>query len=104
MPVQHSEQCRPSPAEAGCSTVLLSSLGREGERIKRAGGRAEMPLGQVQIDGSDLEVAMAEQDLNGAHVGTGFEKVCGETMPQSVGMDVSVVEACAFGGDLAGTP
>src|ERR1039458_4839888 len=77
MPVQHSEQCRPSPAEAGCSTVLLSSLGREGERIKRAGGRAEMPLGQMQIDGSDLEVAMAEQDLNGAQVGAGFEKVCG---------------------------
>jgi len=80
MPVQHSEQCRPSPAEAGYSTVLLSSLGREGERIKRAGGCAEMPLGQMQVDSSDLEVAMAEQDLNGAQVGACFKKVCGETM------------------------
>ena len=63
-----------------------------------------MSLREMQVDGSDLEVAMAEQDLNGAQVGAGFEKVCGETMPQSVGMDVSVVEACAFGGDLAGAP
>jgi hypothetical protein len=30
---------------AGCSTVLVSSLGREGESIERAGGCAEMPLG-----------------------------------------------------------
>src|ERR1035438_7738441 len=104
MLVQHNEQCRPSPRGAGCSTVLLSSLGREGERIKRTGGRAEMPLGQVQVDGSDLEVAMAEQDLNGAQVGAGFEKVCGETMPQGVGMDAPVIEACAFGGNLAGAP
>ena len=60
--------------------MLLSSLGREGERIKRAGGCAEMPLGQMQVDSSDLEVAMAEQDLNGAQVGACFKKVCGETM------------------------
>src|SRR5450631_4041220 len=38
--VQHSEQCRPSPAEAGCSTVLVCSRGRKREGIKRAGGRA----------------------------------------------------------------
>ena len=25
MTVRHSEQCRPSPREAGCSTVLVSS-------------------------------------------------------------------------------
>jgi hypothetical protein len=69
MPVQHSEQCRPSPAEAGSSTVLLSSLGREGESIERAGGRAEMPLGQMQVDGRYFKISMAEQDLDGAQVG-----------------------------------
>jgi hypothetical protein len=40
-----------------------------------------MPLREMQIDGSDLEVAMAKQDLDGAQISTGFEQVCGETMP-----------------------
>ena len=30
---------------------------------------------------------MAKQDLNGAQVGAGFKKMCGEAMPQSVRMD-----------------
>jgi hypothetical protein len=49
--------------------VLLSSLGREGESIERAGGRAEMPLGQMQVDGRYFKISMAEQDLDGAQVG-----------------------------------
>ena len=63
-----------------------------------------MPLGQMQIDGSDLEVSMAEQDLDGAQVSAGFEKMCGEAMPQSVRMDAPVLKAGAFGRDLAGRP
>jgi hypothetical protein len=39
-----------------------------------------MPLGQMQVDRSYFEVAMAEQDLDGAQVGAGFEKMCGEAM------------------------
>ena len=58
----------------------MSSLSREGERIERAGGCAEMPLGQMQVDGSDLEVSMAEQYLDGAKVGAGFKQMCGEAM------------------------
>src|SRR5487761_1299761 len=104
MPVQHSEQCRPSPGEAGCSTVLVSSLRRECKPIERAGGRAEMALRQMQVEGSDLEVAMAEQDLDGAQVGAGFEKVGGEAVAQRVGMNAPVVETGALGGDLAGRP
>src|SRR5580658_814674 len=104
MPVRHSEQCRPSPREAGCSTVLVCSLRWERQCIKRAGGGAEMPLGQMQIDGRYFEVAMAEQDLDGAQVGAGFKKMGRETMAQSVGMNAPVVEAGAFGSDLAGRP
>jgi hypothetical protein len=58
----------------------VSSLRREREGIERAGGRAEMPLGQMQIDGRHFEVAMAEQYLDGAQVGAGLKKVCGEAM------------------------
>ena len=63
-----------------------------------------MPLGQMQIDGRYFEVAMAEQYLDGAQVRAGFEKVCGEAMAQSVRMDVPVIEAGSFDGNLAGTP
>ena len=61
--------------------MLVPSLGRKREGIERAGGRAEMPLREMQVDGGDFEVSMAEQDLNGAQVGSGFEQVCGEAMP-----------------------
>ena len=63
-----------------------------------------MPLGQMQIDGRYFEVAMAEQDLDGAQVGAGFKKMGRETMAQSVGMNAPVVEAGASGSDLAGRP
>ena len=53
--------------------MLESSLRRERECIERAGGCVEMPLGQMQIDGRYFEVAMAEQDLNGAQVSAGFK-------------------------------
>jgi hypothetical protein len=63
-----------------------------------------MPLGQMQIDGRYFEVAMTEQDLDGAQVGAGFEKVCGKAMSQGVRMNMPVLKAGAFGGDLAGSP
>ena len=63
-----------------------------------------MPLGQMQVYGSDLEVSMSEQDLDRAQVGAGFKKVCRETMPQGMRMDVPVLKAGALGGDLAGRP
>ena len=79
-------------------------MGREGECIERTGGGAEMPLGQMQIDGSDFEVAVAKQYLDGAQVSAGFEKVCGEAMPQGVRMDVPMLKAGALGSHLTGSP
>jgi hypothetical protein len=34
----------------------------------------------MQIDGCYFKVAMTEQYLDGAQVGAGFEKMCGEAM------------------------
>ena len=84
--------------------MLVTSLWRERECIERAGGRAEMALGQMQVNGSDFKVAMTEQYLDSAQVGACFEQVRGEAMSQSVGMNAPVVEAGAFGSDLAGRP
>ena len=58
----------------------------------------------MQIDGSDFEVAMAEQDLDRAQVRSGLKQMCRETMPQSVRMDVPVVEPGPLSSDLAGSP
>ena len=63
-----------------------------------------MPMREMQVDGSDLEVSMTEQYLNGAQVGSGFEKMGGETMAQGVRMDLPVMEAGSFSSNLAGTP
>ena len=46
-----------------------------------------MPLGQVQVDGGLFQVAVAEQELDGAKVGASLEQVSGEAVPQGVRMD-----------------
>src|SRR5580658_5851136 len=58
----------------------------------------------MQVDRSYFEVSMAEQDLDGAQVGAGFKKMCGEAMTQSVRMDASMLKARTFSSDLAGSP
>ena len=60
--------------------MLVPSLRRECERIERAGGRAEMPLGQMQVNRRYFKISMAEQDLDSAQVGAGFKKVGRETV------------------------
>ena len=84
-----------------CACVLLVKKARG---IERTGGRAEVPLREMQIYGSDFEVAMAEQDLDRTQVRSGLKQMCRETMPQSVRMDVPVVEPGALRSDLAGGP
>ena len=63
-----------------------------------------MPLREMQVDRSYFKVAMPKQDLNGAQVGAGFQKMGRETMAQCVGMNAPVIEAGALGSDLAGRP
>ena len=70
--------------------MLLFSLDRERECIERAGGGVEMPLGEMQVDRRFLKVAMTQQHLDGAQVGTGFEQVCGEAVARVWGMDALV--------------
>ncbi len=53
--------------------MLLFLLDRQRECIERAGGGAEMPLGEIQVDRRFFKVAMSEQHLDGAPVGAGFE-------------------------------
>ena len=59
---------------------------------------------EVQVDRRLFQIAMAQQHLDGAQVGTGFEQMRGKAVAQSVGMDVLMFKAGAFGGLLTGTP
>ena len=63
-----------------------------------------MALGEMQIDRGLFQIAVAQQQLDGAQVGAGFEQVSGESMTQSVGMDALVLKTGAFGGLLTGGP
>ena len=63
-----------------------------------------MLLREVQIDRGLFEIAMTEQDLDGAQIGSGFEQVRREAVPQGMRMDVPVLKASANRGLLAGCP
>ena len=89
------------PVHALC---VCSPSPRIGECIQRTAGGAEMPPGEMQIDRGFLQVAMPQQHLDGSQVGTGFEQMRGKAVAQSVGMDVLVLKAGAFGGLLTGGP
>jgi hypothetical protein len=62
----------------------------------------------MQIDRRLFEVTTAEQDLDGAQIGTGFRQGCGDAMPQHVRVKVLMCErrlalANMFGPKLIGT-
>jgi hypothetical protein len=57
-----------------------------------------MPPGEMQVDRCFFKVAMPQQHLDGAQVGTSFEQVSGKTVAQGMGMDVLVFKTGAFGG------
>src|ERR1035441_5299531 len=63
-----------------------------------------MATGEVQVDRGLFEIAMSQQHLNGAQVGSGFEQMCGEAVTQRVGMDVPVLKTGSLGGVPAGQP
>jgi hypothetical protein len=61
-----------------------------------------MSPGEMQIDRRLLQVAMPEQHLNGAQVGTGFVQMRGKAVAQRVGMNVLVFKPSALCGVLTG--
>ena len=43
-----------------------------------------MALGEMEILGRGLQIFMSQEQLNGAQVGAGFEKMCGKAMAQGI--------------------
>jgi hypothetical protein len=52
-----------------------------------------MLLREVEIDGGLFEIAMTEQDLDGAEIGPHFEQVRCEAVAQGMRMDVLMLKA-----------
>ena len=57
----------------------------------------------MEVDGRLFQVGMAQQHLNGAQVGAGFEQVSCEAVAKSVGVKL-FPDSRAFGGFAAGVP
>src|SRR5258707_12144818 len=57
----------------------------------------------MEVDGGLFEVAMAQQDLNGAQIRARLEKMRGEAVTQRVGMDL-FLDARSLGSLLTGVP
>src|ERR1700674_776576 len=57
------------------SSELLLSANQLRVQIERTLGRAHLGSGQTEILGRGSEVAMTKQQLDGAHVGTGFQQM-----------------------------
>ena len=49
-----------------------------------AGGGTQPSFGDVQVTGGSLQVAMAEQQLNGAQIGTSLEQMGSKGVAQHV--------------------
>ena len=87
------------------ATASPAEIARRFEAFVAATGRCtEMLARQVQIDGRLFEVTMAEQQLDSAQVGTRFQQMRRETMPQRVRVDMVMCKSGAFGSVLTSIP
>ncbi len=82
---------------------LTSSELETANRIQRVGHGGQMLLRKVQVHGGVFELGMAQQHLDRAQIGAGFEQVSRKTVPQGVRRDV-FGDAGPLGGLLAGFP
>src|SRR5437660_4854982 len=93
---------RSRPSRTRCTTSL--NWARSASTTKRTASGVEMSPGEMQIDRRLLQVAMPEQHLSGAQVGTGFEQMRGKAVAQRVGMNVPVFKPSALCGVPTGSP
>src|ERR1700689_3979245 len=74
---------------------------RQSERVQRTRGGAEISRRKMKVDGGLLQIAMPQQNLDGAQVRTRFQEMGGEAVPQSVRMNLPA-DAGALGRLFAG--
>src|ERR1035441_4592030 len=82
-------RCRPPRGWAGSSLHQppgpLHFIGtRNLDGFERTGNRLQMAAGQMQVESGIADLGMAEQYLNGAQVGAGFQHVCREAVAKQM--------------------
>jgi hypothetical protein len=75
----------------------------EGQPFERVGDLLQMALGEMEILGRGLQIFMSQQQLNGAQVGAGFEKMRGPTVSNQMGRYM-LANTGPLGGLVAGQP
>src|SRR5258708_19757350 len=100
----HNERCRPPPEEAGSCVLRRLSFSSDRECIQRTAGGAEMPPGEMQIDRSFFKVAMPQQHLDGAQIGTTFEQMRRKALPHRMRMHVLFFKPATSARLLTGLP
>jgi hypothetical protein len=63
-----------------------------------------MSMREMQIDRSLFQITMSQQHLDGAQIGAGLQQMRCKTMPQSVRMNVLVLQAGTFSSPLTRGP
>src|SRR5215467_1707845 len=75
-------------SSAGRTPVHLTGCGQfEIQLVERAGGVGDDGGGDVQIKSGGCQLGVAEQQLNGADVGAGFEQMGGKAVAQAMQTD-----------------
>jgi hypothetical protein len=60
---------------------LLLSANQWRLQVERTLGRTHLDSGEAEILGRGRKAAMTQQNLDGAHVGTGFQQMDGKGVP-----------------------
>jgi hypothetical protein len=69
------------------SSGLGLSGNRPREQIEGADSGTDFAGSDAQIAGRGSQTTMTQQQLNGAHIRSGFEQVCCKTVPKGMGRD-----------------
>jgi hypothetical protein len=59
----------------------LFAIGANLDLLQRVDSSVEVTLGQVQIDDGVFQFLMAQQQLNGTQIRTGFQQMGGKAVP-----------------------
>ena len=71
------------------------------QRVQRTRSRMEVTFGEMEVDGGFFQIAMTQQDLNGAQICACFEQMSSEAVAQDVWV-YFLFDACSLRRLLAG--
>jgi hypothetical protein len=71
------------PRHLLCAVACIA-LPHEGQRVEWARGSVEALLRKMEVDSGLFQIAMAQENLDGAQIGAVFKQVSGETVSEGL--------------------